>query len=50
MNDLINGGSTSSIEEMIADLQVNMDKELQQIRDKFAAKRKPIQEALAAKS
>lgn len=50
MDDLVQGGSVAAIEEMIKDLEVNMEKELQQVKDKFARKRKPIQEALAEKA
>jgi serine/threonine protein kinase len=49
LDDLIKGGNVAALEEMIKDLEINKEKELQQNKEKFEKKRKPILEALAEK-
>jgi len=49
LNDLVDGGNVEAIEEMLKDLDVNIEKEIIQTKERFEKKRKPILEALAEK-
>jgi len=49
LDDLVKTGSVDSILEMIKDLDINKQKEIEQIKERFAKKRKPIQDAIADK-
>lgn len=49
LDDLVEGGNVAALEEMLKDLDVNMEKEISQAKERFEKKRKPILEALAEK-
>lgn len=49
LDDLVKGGNTDSLAEMIKDLETNKQKEIDQIKEKFLKKRKPILDALTEK-